>query len=60
MLKLILVFATGLAVAAGCAHKGAVRVQCDGVLRPINSPQMSFPVSVVPAVPLTEAGVPQP
>ena len=25
-------------VLAGCAHRGAVRVECDGPLSPINSP----------------------
>jgi hypothetical protein len=32
----------------GCAHHGAVRVQCDGVLRPVNAPIESHepPVSV--------------
>lgn len=35
---------------AACAHRGAVRVDCEGPLRPINSPsQPEPPVSVVPA-----------
>ena len=28
----------GLLSLIGCAHHGAVRVNCDGVLRPVNSP----------------------
>jgi hypothetical protein len=33
---------------AACAHRGAVRVDCDGPLRPVNSPIESHepPVSV--------------
>jgi len=38
---------------AGCAHRGAVRVECDGPLRPINRPvpvpSTEAPVSVAPA-----------
>lgn len=38
---------------AGCAHRGAVRVECDGPLSPINSPANSKEarVSIVPASP---------
>jgi hypothetical protein len=41
---------------AACAHRGAVRVECDGPLRPINgsSPAPSeAPVSVEPGNPDT-------
>jgi hypothetical protein len=43
---------------AGCAHRGAVRVACDGPLRPINrqAPLKDAPVSVVPASPSTPTG----
>ena len=43
---------------AGCAHRGAVRVECDGPLRPINRPALvnDAPVSVVPASPSTSTG----
>jgi hypothetical protein len=43
---------------AGCAHRGAVRVECDGPLRPINRPALlkDGPVSVVPASPSTPTG----
>jgi hypothetical protein len=43
---------------AGCAHRGAVRVECDGPLRPINRPALlkDAPVSVVPANPSTPTG----
>ena len=35
---------------AGCAHRGAMRVDCDGPLRPINraSTLKDAPVTVVP------------
>jgi hypothetical protein len=36
-----------------CAHKGAVRVLCDGVLRPINAPDAP-PVTVESATSDTE------
>lgn len=39
---------------AACAHRGAVRVECDGALRPINgsgSTSSHAPVSVAPATP---------
>ena len=33
-----------------CAHRGAVRVNCEGPLRPINHPfEAQPPVTVVPA-----------
>ena len=37
----------------GCAHRGAVRVECNGPLSPINSPTNSkeAPVSIVPTSP---------
>jgi hypothetical protein len=38
---------------AGCAHRGAVRVECNGGLRPINQsvPSKEAPVTVAPASP---------
>lgn len=33
-------------LAGGCAHKGAVRVDCNGPLRPINQPTSSQPAPV--------------
>ena len=47
-----------LTLLAGCAHHGAVRVQCDGPLRPINrpAPVKDAPVTVVPASPSTSTG----
>jgi hypothetical protein len=40
---------------SGCAHRGAVRVECEGPLRPINAASTSrdAPVTVVPASPDT-------
>jgi len=40
----------------GCAHHRAVRVECDGPLRPINPPMSlkDAPVTVVPAGPNTQ------
>jgi hypothetical protein len=37
--------------AAACAHKGAVKVDCNGPLRPINLPiaRQQAPVTVEPA-----------
>ena len=42
----------------GCAHRGAVRVECDGPLRPINRPALlkDAPVTVAPASPSTPSG----
>jgi hypothetical protein len=38
---------------AGCAHRGAVRVECGGPLSPINSPvpPKDGPASLVPTSP---------
>ena len=33
-------------LAAACAHKAAVKVDCNGPLRPINQPASSRPVPV--------------
>ncbi len=43
---------------AGCAHRGAARVECEGPLRPINRPAkfQDAPVSVVPASPNAAIG----
>jgi hypothetical protein len=40
---------------ASCAHRGAVRVDCEGPLRPINTraPLKEAPVTIVPASPDT-------
>jgi hypothetical protein len=40
-------------IVAGCAHRGAVRVECEGPLRPINrpAPLNDAPVTVEPASP---------
>jgi len=42
-----------MTVLAGCAHRGALRVECDGALRPINPKEhlVESPVSVLPASP---------
>jgi hypothetical protein len=47
-----------LTLLTGCAHRGAVRVECDGPLRPINRPALlkDAPVTVVPASPSTPTG----
>jgi hypothetical protein len=48
---------------AGCAHRGAVRVECDGGLRPINQPAplKDAPVTVGPVSPeLPRTGERQP
>jgi hypothetical protein len=47
-----------LTLVAGCAHPGAVRVECDEPLRPINRPALlkDAPVTVVPASPSTPTG----
>ena len=52
----------GLLLAAldACAHKGAIRVHCDGVLRPINSPDASPPVSVDPVLPESDSRAARP
>jgi hypothetical protein len=40
-------------ILAGCAHRGAMRVDCEGPLRPINRAAnlKEAPVTVVPASP---------
>jgi hypothetical protein len=38
-----------LAGLEACSHHGAVRVQCEGPLRPINLPDANPPVSIIPA-----------
>jgi hypothetical protein len=56
----LLILAT---LVVGCAHRGAVRVECDGPLRPINPPMSlkDAPVTVVPARPdIQRNGEPQP
>lgn len=47
------------AVLVGCAHHGAVRVECEGPLRPINRPAQlkEAPVTVVPSSPDTSKKV---
>ena len=47
-----------LTLLAGCTHRGAVRVECDGPLRLINrpAPLKDAPVTVVPASPSTPTG----
>jgi len=59
MLKSI-TLAVCLVSLAGCAHHGAVRVTCDGALRPVNAPIESQdpPVSVSPHDP-TDAKTPE-
>jgi hypothetical protein len=49
----LLILATFL---VGCAHHGALRVECEGPLRPINPPMSlkDAPVTVVPASPDTQ------
>jgi hypothetical protein len=34
----LLVWVLGVLSVLGCAHKGAVRVRCEGPLRPVNAP----------------------
>lgn len=45
-----LVILTLTVLAAACAHKGAVKVDCNGPLRPINQPtsRQPAPVTVEP------------
>jgi hypothetical protein len=38
-----------ITVLTGCAHRGAVRADCDGPLRPINESHPEDPVIVMPA-----------
>lgn len=51
MLKLSIHFWMVAILLAGCAHRGAMRVECEGPLRPINAPATlkDAPVTVVPA-----------
>jgi hypothetical protein len=53
----LLVLATSV---TACAHRGAVRVECEGPLRPINRAASTAPgegpVSVVPATPQSLPG----
>lgn len=54
MLKTLVPFLILMTSLAACAHRGAVRVECDGALRPINdsgSTSSHAPVSVAPATP---------
>ena len=55
MLKFSIHFWMVAILLAGCAHRGAVRVECEGPLRPINTPAAlkDAPVMVVPASPDT-------
>jgi len=55
MLKSSIHFWIVATLLAGCAHRGAVRVECEGPLRPINAPARlsDGPVTVVPASPDT-------
>ena len=50
MLKPWVSFLILTVILPGCAHRGAMRVDCDGPLRPINRPSTSTeaPVTVVP------------
>jgi hypothetical protein len=50
MVKSMVVSMIALSLTA-CAHHGAVRVDCDGPLRPVNTPTEAHdpPVSVAPA-----------
>ena len=58
MLNTVIRFSVLLVLIAGCAHRGAVRVDCDGPLHPINRAAQSkdAPVSVAPASPATPTG----
>lgn len=58
MLNTIVRFFFLMTLLAGCAHRDAVRVECDGPLRPINrpAPLKDAPVTVVPASPSTPTG----
>ena len=62
MLKWMTLFVVVL-ILSGCAHHGAVRVKCDGRLRPVNAPIESHepPVSVLPHDPVDrKSAEPQP
>ena len=58
MLNTVIRCSVLISLLAGCAHRGAVRVECDGPLRPINrpAPLKDAPVTVVPASPSTPTG----
>ena len=58
MLNTVIRCSVLISLLAGCAHHGAVRVECDGPLRPINRPALvnDAPVSVVPVSPSTSTG----
>jgi hypothetical protein len=53
MLKPWVSFLILTVILAGCAHRGAMRVDCEGPLRPINRAAnlKEVPVTVVPASP---------
>jgi hypothetical protein len=55
MLKFSIHFWMVAILLAGCAHRGAARVECEGPLRPINASATlrDAPVTVVPASPDT-------
>ena len=52
MSKFIRLLVVGILL-AGCAHRGAVRVECGGPLSPINPPvqPQEAPVSLIPTSP---------
>lgn len=56
MLKAFARFLFVSALLSACAHRGAVRVDCEGPMRPINPPAQpsEAPVSVAPAHPSGE------
>jgi hypothetical protein len=58
MLNTVIRCSVLITLLAGCAHHGAVRVECDGPLRPINRLALlkDAPVTVVPASPSTPTG----
>jgi hypothetical protein len=58
MLNTVIRCSVLISLLAGCAHRGAVRVECDGLLLPINrpAPLKDAPVTVVPTSPGTSTG----
>jgi hypothetical protein len=58
MLNTVIRCSVFISLLVGCAYRGAVSVECDGPLRPINRPALlkDAPVSVVPASPVTQTG----
>jgi hypothetical protein len=65
MLKTLILLLVLATCVVACAHRGAVRVECEGPLRPINrtdlKPPGDGPVSVVPAKPDSHPdGAPRP